>query len=318
MARGPTRRGVTRELARSSWLTGHRQAAAEGWRQLSRNRFATGLSIAVMAVALGLPATLAAMLGSQARLLEAWGSNPTLSVFLHKHVSAAVGQALVGRLQRDVDIVAVEFVHADTAFAELTAAAGLVGADDPAANPLPHVLIVTPHTRLWRRQGGADLAARLRSAAEVDAVLLDLAWVERLDALRAAVVRALFVVGAILVLGAGLMVTNATRALVVARLTDIEVLKLVGATDGYVQRPFIYAGLLHGLLAGVAAAVLLELVFVALAGPLERLLGIYAEQAVLTWPGPALLLGLIGGSTLIGGFGGWLGSSRSLRRFQPG
>jgi cell division transport system permease protein len=311
------RSGGSRTRARGGWLLGHRRAAREGYAHIRGNVVAAMLSIAVMAVAVGLPATLFALLENQRVLVSEWGGEPTLSLFLTKETSAEAAQALATELRGIVQIGAIEFVSSDTAFAEFSGAVGVQGdmADEP--NPLPHVLIVT----LLRNHPGGDgdeaLVAKLRENGQIEAVLVDSAWLDRLSAISALATRGLWVL-ALLLLGATvLIIGNTIRTLVVERVAEIEVLKLVGATDAYVRRPFLYGGTWHGIAAGVLAVVLIEIVFLALAGPISRVATVYLSPFTLVGPS----FGFVGAVVLLSGFtgwcGAWLGTVHSLRRFAP-
>ncbi len=318
MARARTRRGGARRHLPRGWLLEHARAAREGWSHVRDNAAAAAVSVAVMAIAVALPALLFALLESQQSLLGEWGTEPTLSAFLTAPTGHDAAAALAARWRAEADIAGVELVTAEAAFAELAGAVGLGSMDGGGENPLPHVLVVTPRASAWADAGGEALAARLRSAPEVDTVLVDFAWVERLQALAALLSRALILLAAILVAGTVLIVGNTIRGLVVQQRAEIEVLKLVGATDAYVRRPFLYSGALHGLAAGCLALLLVEGVFLALAGPVRALAATYLSDFVLGAPGWRFAAAVIGVAAASGWGGAWLGTARSLRALEVG
>ncbi len=306
-----------RTRTRRGWVLGHARAAGEGFGHIRANVLAAVVSMAVMAVAIGLPATLLALLENQRAVFAEWGAEPSLSVFLDKAVDEDQARALAGRIASEAAIKAVEVVNSAAAFAEFRHAIGLNGVKVGGHNPLPHLLLVTPHRETWDADGGQALVAALSARAEVDSVLVDFAWIDRLRAFSALASRALAVLAVLLIGAAVLIVGNTIRVLVAQQLKEIEVLKLVGATDAYVRRPFLYSGALHGLVAGILAVVLVEAVFLALSGPVAALAGAYGSSFVLSAPSLKFVFGVIALSALTGWSGAWLGTLLSLRQFVP-
>ena len=299
-----------------SLLLPHARALRESVAQMRANGAATGMSIAVMAIAIALPAMMYGFVQNQRALFENWGGEASLTVFMRSDVAADAVTRLADRLREDARVGAVEFVHRDDAFAEFSQTSGLAGVASGGTNPLPHVLLVTPHDHAWAYDRGAALLATLEGEATVDSVLVDFAWVERLQAIGALAERGVLVLALLLAGGALLIVGNTVRVLVHQQGAEIEVLKLVGATDAFVRRPFLYGGALHGLLAGVLAALLVEGVFQALSAPFERVADAYLGGFAIHGLDAGQAAALVALSGGLGWCGAVVGIHLALRRID--
>lgn len=297
-------------------LVVHVRALREGLDYLRGNALASLLGVAVMAIALGLPALFDALLVNQRALLADWGREPAVSVFLDPLVDAATAQALAAELGRDPEIATVEFIDAATALAEFRAAVGLHGGGLPQDNPLPHLLEVTPRAEVWVGDRAAGLVARLQAMGEVEQVLVDRDWVARLTALGVLAARAVWLLAGVLVTATVLIVANTIRVLVQQQAETIEVLRLVGATDAYVRRPFLYCGALHGLLAGALALALVAACGAALAGPVAAVAEAYQSNFRLSGLPAAHTAGIAVAALLCGWVGAFIGTTVSLRRLD--
>jgi cell division transport system permease protein len=317
MARGAASLTGARRGLRNPWLLAHLRALRDGWSQLVANVLPTGVSVAVMAIAIGLPATLFALLDNQRALFSEWGSQPTLSVFLAHGSPEGEALRIAGEWRKQEQIDAVEVIFASKALAQFSAATGFSQGSDDAPNPLPNVLIVTPDPLTWNHRGDGELLKFLRAEPLVDSVLVDFEWIERLRSFSALAERGVWILGVTLLLTIVLVIGNTVRLLVQEQLAEIEVLKLVGATDAFVRRPFLYSGAIHGLLAGILAAAMLEVVFAVLAGPVADLASAYVSEFRLDSPGSGYLADLIALSATIGWLGAWLGTLRTLHQFEP-
>lgn len=273
------------------------------------------MGIAVMAIAIALPALMYAFVQNHRMLFEDWGGEPSLTVFLAQAVDEPAADLLRTQLLSDPRTMSIRFIHRDEAFAEFAAASGLAHSIDAHANPLPHVFMLTPNAEAWAVDRGAALIESLEADASIDAVLVDLAWVERLDAIGHLAERGVMLLAVVLAGGALLIVGNTIRALVHEHRDEIDVLKLVGATDAFVRRPFLYSGATHGLLAGVAAVVLVQAIFVALDSPVAGIARAYLSDFRVHGFSATQAMTLIALSTALGWCGAWLGVRLSLRPF---
>jgi len=153
--------------------------------------------------------------------------------------------------------------------------------------------------------------------ADVDTVELDTEWVQRLNAMLDVVRRVIWLTGGLLAISVVLVVGNTIRLDILNRRTEIEVMKLVGATDSFARRPFLYSGVWYGLGGGVGAVVVVAFATALLAKPIQGLIGLYGSQFQLEglrFGTSALILGL---SIALGWIGSWIAATRHIRAIEP-
>jgi cell division transport system permease protein len=183
-------------------------------------------------------------------------------------------------------------------------------------NPLPSVLVVAPLDGADAARIGV-LATSVAAVDGVDFVQYDLVWRQRLDAALALATRIVWVAGILLALGALLVVGNTIRLDVAARAEEIAVVQLLGGTDGFVRRPFLYAGAWYGLLAAVVAVAGAWLAFAALAAPVARLADSYGASHALLGPGFGTSAAVLAGGIVLGWIGAWAAVGRQLAQGKP-
>lgn len=319
----PTRRPSGAQSARTSWrdrldswLLHHRASARDAGRRLVQAPASSIMTILVIAIALALPTGLSLLLDNARNLTRDWDGNAHLSVFLNTDTSAEAQRALAERWQKKISIDSTRLISAEEALAEYKALSGFGDALDALPeNPLPPVIVVFPDDT--SADALSALSEELAKAPEVDLVQLDVEWVQRLHALIALGARIISALAAALALAVVLVVVNTIRLAIESRREEIVVIKIVGGTDGFVRRPFLYTGFWFGLAGGIAAVVLVQLALWWIATPLDHLLGLYESsfrlgglnaEALLTLPLFAGLLGLMGA---------WLAVARHLRDIEP-
>jgi cell division transport system permease protein len=269
-----------------------------------------------MAIALCLPMGLALLLDNVERLSGTWQHAARISVFLEMSVSDAEGQALRDDIAGMPQVARADWISREQALLDFQAVSGLAEAlRELPDNPLPGSVLVTPAT-----VDQAELEALRQRLAElpgVELAQLDLLWVERLGALLALGDRFLFGVTVLLVLTLLLVIGNTIRLHIENRRREIEVIKLVGGTDGYVRRPFLYLGALYGLGAGLLAWAVLAFGLTWLNAAVVRLAGLYDSDFSLVGVPLADGVSLVFGAVLLGYIGAWLAVARHLRELAP-
>jgi cell division transport system permease protein len=178
-------------------------------------------------------------------------------------------------------------------------------------NPLPSLLIVTPG------QDDASLVAALERLPETGLLQHDAAWRRRLQGWLGFGERLAWVLAALFGLGALLVVGNTVRLDIQSRREEIGVLQLLGATDGFIRRPFIYLGAWYGLAAGALALGLLAAAAYALRAPLHALAQSYGSGFALSGLDPLRAAGFLLAATAIGWLGAWLVTGHFLRQTRP-
>lgn len=311
----PHKSGMRGAAAIRAWSRRHAYCLLSSIGELIRHPLGAGMTVCVLAFALSLPLALHVLLDNVRELSLGWERLDTISVFLTPEIDEAGAGEFASRVSTWPEVLAVDPVSPQQGLAELAGRTGL-GDDtvfllsDP---PLPWVLEVAPVT-------GADLSAlhrRLENQAGVDTVIIDLQWLERFEGMLAVVQRLVQMLFGLFGLAVLFVIGNTVRSEIHNRREEIEVLSLVGATGGFIRRPFLYSGLWYGLLGGVAAWLLVLAGLAALDGPAASLAAAYGSDFALHRPDKGLVWLLIGGSGLLGILGAWISVERQLHRINP-
>src|SRR5690606_8905228 len=221
-----------------------------------------------MGIALALPLTLFLLLQNLQGLGQNFGEAGAFSLYLQQDMEETQQRQLLAELQQRDDLVAVELVTPAQALEEFESVSGFEQVlEGLQGNPLPPVLVVTPAA--LDTPGLEALQQELGQLPGVDLVEFDLAWMQRLQAVVALAQRLALLLGGMLALGVLLVIGNTIRLAIESRRTEIVVVKLVGGTDAYVARPFLYAGLWYGAAGGLVAVVLAGSGIWALSGPYD-------------------------------------------------
>jgi cell division transport system permease protein len=309
----PSTRAPSRPPTRiGTWFDHHLYSVVASLGRLFRKPLAALLTIGVMAVALALPLGLWLVLGNVERFAGSVQQAREISVFLQQDVTDARAAALADELRGRGDIGRVDHRTPQQGLAELRERGGLGDAIDAAGdNPLPHVLVVTP--------GGDEalLANSLRQLPEAELVQHDAQWRQRLDGWLRFGGRVAWVLAALLGLGALLVVGNTVRLDIQARREEIGVLQLLGATDGFIRRPFLYLGAWYGLVAGAFALGLLAVAGLALRAPVSELAASYGSRFALQGFLPAHAGWVLAGAVLLGWLGAGVVTGHYLRQTRP-
>jgi len=297
-----------------AWFSQHRVALVSALRRLGLSPLNTLLSLFVIGIAMTLPAAGYVVLDNLKAISQNASGIQQISLFMAVEAGRKDAADIERRL-KEVNAGPWRFVAREDALKHLQENEGL--ADIVASlprNPLPDAFIVEPkETDPAKLESLKDTFANWPKVAHVQ---LDSAWVKRFDAfLRLGKLLLAMLAG---VFGGGLVAVtfNTIRLQVLAQAAEIEVARLIGATDAFIRRPFYYFGALQGILGGLVAAALVMGGLKLLSGPAGELAALYAGDYVLRGPGALEVVGL----AAIGGLLGWLGAqlsvSLSLRKFD--
>lgn len=296
------------------WLTVHRTALIHALRTLRAQLGATLFTALALGVALSLPAGLYLALAGLEAVSSRLPTQPELSVYLDDRRSPAQNRAIADRLKGE-DIAEARFIGKDEALAALTRAQGLTDlASGLPENPLPDTWIVQP------ARTDADsltrLAESLSALPGVESVHHDHAWALRLAALNRFGTLLIGLLAVLFGIALAAIAGNAIRAQVLARRDEILVSRLIGATDHYVRRPFLYSGAFIGLMGGLAALGVLAAATRLLTEPLTTLGAHYLGDTPVELPWAVLWAALLGLPTAIAWLGAWVAVTLSLRRLD--
>jgi len=301
-----------------NYLARHAQVALSSLGRLYRAPLASLMTAAVLGIALALPTGLYLLTGNLQRLSTQWDGSANISLFLHQNVSDSAGQQLAEQLQQWPDVDSVQLITPEQALAEFRELSGfgdvLDGLQD---NPLPAVIAIKPIESGEEAETAGRLLDKLRALPEVDIAQLDLQWVKRFHGIVDIVRRSIWVVATLLGLAVLLIVGNTIRLEIQSRHSEIEIVKLIGATDGFIRRPFLYSGFWYGLSGALLAALLVELAFFQLHGPVRQLAGLYQSSFSLQTLSFAELLTLLAAGAVLGLLGALLAVGRHLAAIEP-
>jgi cell division transport system permease protein len=298
------------------YLELHRDNFVGAVQRLARQPFASTLTILVIAVALALPTTLRVVVNNVGALSGSWQGAADFTVYLKLDVAEGAAKSVGRTIEARPDVAEVTFIDRDAALAEFRAESGFGETLDVLdSNPLPHTLVVRPADGL--ETDVAALAAAIRALPEADLVQVDTAWVERLRAILALADRLVDLATVVLGLAVAIVVGNTIRLEINSRSVEIEVTKLVGGTDAFIRRPFLYLGFCYGL-GGSLVATLLVWTGVWLLGPGVRgIADLYGSPFTLRGLGLGESAVLLGGGALLGCLGAALAAARHLRAIEP-
>jgi cell division transport system permease protein len=300
----------------AAWLDHHGASLTSSLRRLLTRPWATLLTVGVMALALALPLGLWLLMSSVTQLSGQVQSARSMTAFLQLGLSPAQVEDVTTRLQQRHDVAHVEWVGAEQALAQMRQREDLAAAidalgDEAAQAALPGMLQITP-------QGDEQaLLDALGQFAEVERVQYDALWQERLQAWLALGQRVVQLLSLLLAMGALLVVGNTVRLDIQSRHEEIGVLQLLGASDGFVRRPFLYLGAWYGVLAGGLALAILLALAKALQPSLSMLVKHYNSTFVLQSLTPLTMAAVLFGAALLGWIGAGLVTGHYLRQHRP-
>ncbi|MAS09983.1 permease-like cell division protein FtsX [Salinisphaera sp.] len=292
------------------WASAHARCLIESLGRLHRRWVASLLTTFVIGIALALPAGLYVLMTNLDTLSQSWHRAVQASLYLEDSVDTARGEALAEKIAGRDSVAETRFISAQAGLEQFRESSGFGAALDALEdNPLPAVIVVTPRPEMPRAEVG-ELLVDLESQSGVARAELDQAWLARLYAILSVIERSAWVIGLLLSVAVLFIVGNTIRLDIENRREEIEVMKLLGASDAFIRRPFLYSGFWYGLVGAILALLLLGACFIALAEPLGALTRSYDGALALhglSFKGVLVMLGT--------GVGlGWAGCALTVNR----
>jgi len=314
--RGASQQRITSKERLNSYFAHHKSVAKDTYARLVSTPIPTFMTVAVIAIALALPAGLYVLLKNAQLLSRDWEGNAQISLFLKSSVSEQQGKQFSDRLTKELEISRCQYISKNQALEEFIALSGfgdvLKGLDE---NPLPAVIVVYPkYTSLEQAEA---LRKRLALSNEVETAQLDAEWVRKLHAILSFAERLVLALGAGLALAVLLVMVNTIRLAIESRRDEIIIVKLVGATNSFVRRPFLYTGFLYGLGGGLLAVLLVEGTMIWMNNPVAELISLYRSEFAAKGLGLGNALVLVLFAALLGLVGAWMAVGRHLREIEP-
>jgi len=300
------------------WLLHHWYVIISSMGQIARAPLSTLMTSAVIGIALALPMGLYLLLENVQQISGEWGGNIQISLFLKQEVPENKAHALADHLLQKPDISTVQIITPAEALEEYRTLSGFGEAlTTLETNPLPFVLILQLSTQDLSTRATEQLLAELNQIPEVEIAQFDMLWVKRLLAILQLVKRGILLLATFLFLTVVLVIGNTIRLSIYNRREEIEVYKLIGATDPFIRRPFLYLGFWYGLSGGIIAWLLISLSLWILAEPIKQLTAVYYSQLNIIGLDWLSTLGLFTGGSLLGLSGAWLAVNRHLKEINP-
>lgn len=317
-APAPTARAVPRtRTGLRAWREQHLYSFFSSLGRLAARPGATALTLLVMSLAMALPLLLYLVLDNAHQLGGSMQDARALSIFMKTNADAAATTALAQKLGTRAEIAQVVTKTPEQGLEEFRSQSGFADALKLLqSNPLPAVLIATPKSTV-PASAVESLVAELRADTAVDQVQYDAQWRQRLDSILLLATRAAAVLAILLALGTLLIVGNTVRLDIQGRAEEISVMQLLGASDGFVRRPFLYAGFWYGAFSAILTLILIVIVELSLAGPIARLLTSYDHRFDAHGMSALLAICVFVGGSLLGWIGAWLATSRHMAAGQP-
>lgn len=301
-----------------NYLLRHMQVMLYSLGQLWRTPAASTMTVLVIGIALALPAGLYVLLKNVEQVSSQWDDASQISLFLHHNTPDSRGKQLAEQLLTWPDIKAVHYQSAKDSLAEFRDLSGLDSLlDTLPSNPLPPVIVIQPTPSQHEAVALHDLVDRLQNMQEVELAQLDMEWLQRLRSINETGERGISVLAILLSLSVLLVIGNTIRLAILNRQTEIRVIKLVGGTNAFVRRPFLYTGFWYGLLGGVVAWVTLLLTLLFINSPVNRLAALYDSQFTLNWLSGQMFIALPLFGLILGVLGAWLAVGRHLDDIEP-
>jgi cell division transport system permease protein len=301
----------------SVWATSHVSTAVGALGRLARQPFASIMIVLVIAVTLALPASINLLVKNARTVSGSWDNALDFAVFLEQQVSVDEAAALARLIEQRADVESVQFISADDALLEFKQQSGFGEAlDQLPDNPLPHTLVVRPGPGNTGVSLGL-LQEEIGNLPETDFVQIDTEWVQRFHAILDIVRQAIAIGAALLAIAIVVIIGNTIRLDIENRRAEIEVTKLIGATNAFVRRPFLWTGFWYGLVGGLMALALVYYGLYMLSGPVARLSGLYQSKVEVSSLDLVEAGAIVGIGIFLGLFGSWVTAARHMRRIEP-
>ena len=301
----------------ATWLARHVGTAIGALGRLARQPISSLMIVLVIAVTLALPAAINLVVKNARAISGSWDNALDFSVFLKHGMPEEDGEGLARLIEQRADVESVTFISASSALDDFKQQSGFGAAlDQLPDNPLPHTLIVRPSPGNTSASLGL-LQEELANLPETEHVQVDTEWVQRFHAILDIVRQAIAIGAALLGVAIIVVIGNTIRLDIENRRDEIEVTKLIGASNAFVRRPFLWTGFWYGLFGGLMALALVYYGLFLLQGPVERLAGLYQGNIAIAAMGLAEAGAIVGVGVFLGLAGSWFTAARHMRRIEP-
>jgi len=298
-----------------NYFTRHIQSGLYSLGKLSRAPLSSLMTCLIIGIALALPAVLFITLKNAELIDRSFKNTLEMTLYLKQDATPADVRSLLGRLKNQNAIKNVRAISPNDGLKELQQQAGFdASLGSLQDNPLPWTVVISPVDAVNNPARFEQLRLHLQQLPSVDTVQLDILWVKRLTSFITLAHRIMYALSIFLGMAVLLIVNNTIRSATEQHHKEIEIIKLIGGTYAFIRRPFLYVGMLYGLLGGLVSWLLVVLLMLALKSPSEHLAELYGSHFSLTGMSFGNLLILLGGSAGLGLIGSWLAVTRHLHQ----
>ncbi len=296
----------------------HVQVCVSSLGRFARAPFSTAITVIVIAIALSLPSVFYVLVDNAHAVSEKFVVTNQFSLFMKPEITNDEAAVIANRLLQRPEIAAVDFISKQAALDEFRQYSGFAGALDILdSNPLPAVIQLQPDDDLVSPEALQALVQELEVLPETGFVQFDLEWIKRLQAFMEIARTGVFMLSLLLGSAVIFIVSNTIRLELKTRRDEVVVSKLLGATNGFVRRPFLYSGFWYGFLGGVLAWVVVLTTLYVLAEPVRQLSLLYDADYQLVSLGIEKTLLLLMASSILGIIGAWVVLAHQLVQMNP-
>lgn len=300
------------------WLNQHLLALEASLAQIRRNLTGNLFSIAVIGISLALPAGFYLLLDNVQRVMENWDGTIQIALYLKPEISDERAASIREELASRKVIEQITLITRQQALEDYKKLSGFGEAlDAMGENPLPSLLLIQPHAEVLSTGQGEALLAELGAMPEVESAQYDRQWVKRFIAILHILKRGVIILSTLLSVAVLLIIGNTIRLSIINRRAEIAINKLFGATNAYIQRPFLYSGLIFGLAGSLIAWGLLLLTTFIMRNPVDQLALLYNSDFRLQGLNPVEFIVLLMAGGGLGLFGSWIAVGRHIRDTEP-
>lgn len=296
----------------------HAHALFSSLGRLLGSRFSTAMTIIVLSVAISLASGFYILVVNLQQLTDNLEASNQISLFLKDEVTEIKATKLLNNIKQNPDIQNAKLISKEQALAEFQSYSGFgESIKSLEKNPLPVVIQVFPRQTLDNQQMLESLIDDLGRIAEVDFAQMDMQWVKRLQSIMDIARKSVTLLSILLGIGVLFITANTIRLEVHNRRDEIVIARLVGATNGFIQRPFLYAGFWIGLFSGMAAWFIVTTIMLILKYPVETLSKLYDDAFHLLFFGFFETTVLLTISSMLGIVGSWIIVHFQLQQLKP-
>lgn len=300
----------------TTYLSRHLQVLFATIGDMCRTPMSSFNTVMIIAITLLLPSLLFITVKSAQGLSDGWQGRPQISIFLQKEIDQDVAQLIFEEIRLHPSVSLAEFVSAQQALGEFRMLSGIKDGDSQfdqelaflGENPLPASIVIMPNDEHIETSKLNTLKQQLSGIDGIDSIRLDLEWTDRFNAILKSITQISILLSSLLALGLILIVGNTIKLLIVNRRHEIEIIKLVGGTNAFVRRPFLYYGTLFGLLGSLVCLILLLISAHLVKQPLAELATAYQTNTILYRLTFTDMLTIV----LLGSLIGWLAARWSV------